>query len=104
AQVPSLRESASALRPPPLRRSDPVRALPAPPGEPGLDPPALELLLGHLVTLGPLVQDLSMAEDEPRLVLLGLDLHLRGEPCARELRAHGLAELRLRQQQEILRA
>jgi hypothetical protein len=43
------------------------------------DPPALELLLVNLFARRPLVEHFFAAEDQPRLVLLGLDLRFRGE-------------------------
>ena len=49
-------------------------------------------------------QPLGVAEDEQRRVLLELDLALRREARAQQLRPHDLAELRLGQEQEVLRA
>ena len=46
----------------------------------------------------------ALAEDDRRGVLLGLDLALRGDPHPRQVRAHGLAELGLGQEQEVVLA
>ena len=81
---------------------DAIVDLSAPAWDARLDPPALELLLIHLFARRPLVEHFFAAEDEPRLVLLGLDLRLRGEAHPDELRASGLAELRLRQEQKVI--
>jgi len=45
----------------------------------------------------------AVAQDDRRDVLLPLDLALRGETHPRQLCPHDLAELRLRQQQHVLR-
>ena len=57
----------------------------------------------HWSELAKLVEHLLAAENEPRLVLLGLDLRLRGEAEPRELSADALAQLRLGQEQEVVR-
>ncbi len=53
---------------------------------------------------GKVRRDPVPAEDECRRVLLELDLALRTQAHPHEQRAHRLAELRLREQQEVLLA
>ena len=83
---------------------------------PGEDPQELELLLAD-GRLARVVQQLDrglpvvpvrdaalLAERDRRDVLLELDLAARAEPHPQQLLAHPLAELGLRQEQEILRS
>ena len=56
----------------------------------------------HLLTGRPFVEHLVAAEDEPRLVLLRLDLRLRREAHAQQLAANRLAELGLGQEEKVV--
>ena len=76
--------------------------LSAPPRNACFDPPALELLLADLVSCRTVVEHFLSAEDQPGLVLLRLDLRLRREARAQQLRAHRVTKLRLGQHQEVL--
>jgi hypothetical protein len=101
-----------------LGRQDAVVELAPDPRRARADAQALELVLTdeiravgrrgveHLDGLEPVVavrNALAPAEDEERLVLLRLDLGLRREPEPAQLRRHTLAELRFREQQEVIR-
>src|SRR5512132_2369718 len=79
-------------------RKDRLVELASPARDTRLDAPALDLLLGRILAGRPLVEDLVAADDEPGLVLLGLDLDLRREARALQLRPHDVAELGLGQE------
>lgn len=81
---------------------DAIVDLSAPARDARLDPPALELLLINFFARRPLVKYFFAAEDQPRLVLLGLDLRFRGEAHPDKLRASGLSKLRLSQEQKVI--
>jgi len=85
-------------------REDPLVDLTAPARNACFDPPALELLLADLLSRRTVVEHFPTAEDQPRLVLLRLDLGLCREARAQQLRADRVSELRLGQHQEILLA
>ena len=99
-----------------LGRKDRVVELLAPGRDAGFDSHPLELIAGErrldvgIQELGAGLAELAvrnpavLAEDNDRGVLLGLDRDLGGEPCAEQVRANGLTETRLGQEQEVSRA
>ena len=110
----ALRERDVRAVEPGLGGEDRLVELLAPGGNARLDPRALELFVverhveiavEHFDRARQLTrQTVRDAEHEHRDVLLGLDLALRREARAHETRAHGLAELRLGQEQKVVRA
>src|SRR5919198_3853421 len=78
-RIAALREADVRLFEPRLCRQDRVVELATPARHSRLDAPALDVLLARLVAGRPLVEHLVLADDEPRLVVLGLDVDLRSE-------------------------
>src|SRR2546425_2815335 len=101
-RIAALREADVRLVETRFRGEDAVVDLAPPAWDAGLDPPALELLLAHLSSRWTLVEDLFAAEDEPRLVLLQLELDLGGKPRPQEVCTNRLAELGLGRQEEVV--
>ena len=96
-----------------LRRQDRVVELAAPARNARLDAAELELVVvhrrlearvEHFDGAGKVRGDAVTSEDEERRVLLHLDLALRAQAHANELRADRLAELGLGQEEEVLLA
>src|SRR2546421_789042 len=104
AGVAAFREADVRLVETRFRRQDALVDLAAPAWDAGLDPPVLEFVLAHLRAWRAFVENLIAAEDEPRLVVLGLDLDLGREAGAEELRADPFAELGLRREQKVVGA
>src|SRR5581483_8574043 len=116
ARIAALREGDGALVEPGLRRQDPAVELAPPARRPRQDAQALELLVRragvdagveHLDRRDAEVarRDAAVAaEDDDGGVLLRLDLAARGDAQAAELRRHGLPELGLGEEQEVVRA
>src|SRR5690348_13298198 len=102
AGIATLAEADVRLLEPGFGGKDAVVELVTPARNARLDAPAFDIFLARLVARRPLVEHFVPAEDEPRLVLLRLDLDLGGEACACELRPHDLPELGLGQEEEIV--
>jgi hypothetical protein len=118
ARKAALRQRDRAVHQTCLGGQDAVVDLIAEPWRARLDAQALQVLLAqggkalrrilveHLHRRNPVVvvrdSGAILPEEQVRAVLFELDLRLGGEPHAKKLVAQGLAELRLRQQQEIV--